>query len=114
MKNNKIGKVLKKEIVSVFRDKKSLAMMLIIPLIIPLIIIGMSALFDAQMSDDAGDNYNKIGFSYELSTKEQEILTNLNIEVTIDNEDNLKEKISNDEVYLYITKNENKYTLNYN
>ena len=114
MKNNKIGKVLKKEIVSVFRDKKSLAMMLIIPIIIPLIIIGMSALFDAQMRDDAGDNYNKIGFSYELSAKEQEILTSLNIEVTIDTEDNLKEKINNDEVYLYITKNENKYTLNYN
>jgi sodium transport system permease protein len=114
MKNNKIGKVLKKEIVSVFRDKKSLAMMLIIPLIIPLIIIGMSALFDAQMSEDAGDNYNKIGFSYELSAKEQEILTSLNIETTVDTEDNLKEKINNDEVYLYITKNENKYTLNYN
>lgn len=114
MKNNKIGKVLKKELREVFRDKKSLTMMLIIPLIIPLIIIGMSALFDAQMKDDAGSEYNKIGFTYELNEAEKSIINNLNIESTIDTEENLKEKINNDEIYLYITKNNNKYTLNYN
>lgn len=114
MKNNKIGKVLKKELREVFRDKKSLTMMLIIPLIIPLIIIGMSALFDAQMKDDAGSEYNKIGFTYELNETEKSIINNLNIESTIDTEENLKEKINNDEIYLYITKNNNKYTLNYN
>lgn len=114
MKNNKIGKVLKKELVSVFRDKKSLTMMLIIPLIIPLIIIGMSALFDAQMQDDAGSEYNKIGFTYDLNEVEKNIITNLNIESTIDTEENLKAKINNDEIYLYITKNNNTYTLNYN
>lgn len=114
MKNNKIGKVLKKELREVFRDKKSLAMMLIIPLIIPLIIIGMSALFDAQMKDDVGREYNKIGFTYELNEAEKSIINNLNIESTIDTEENLKEKVDNDEIYLYITKNNNKYTLNYN
>ena len=114
MKNNKIGKVLKKELREVFRDKKSLAMMLIIPLIIPLIIIGMSALFDAQMKDDVGREYNKIGFTYELNEAEKNIINNLNIESTIDTEENLKEKVDNDEIYLYITKNNNKYTLNYN
>lgn len=114
MKNNKIGKVLKKELREVFRDKKSLTMMLIIPLIIPLIIIGMSALFDAQMKDDAGSEYNKIGFTYELNEAEKSIINNLKIESTIDTEENLKEKINNDEIYLYITKNNNKYTLNYN
>lgn len=114
MKNNKIGKVLKKELREVFRDKKSLAMMLIIPLIIPLIIIGMSALFDAQMKEDAGSEYNKIGFTYELNETEKSIINNLNIESTIDTEDNLKEKINNDEIYLYITKENNVYILNYN
>lgn len=114
MKNNKIGKVLKKELREVFRDKKSLSMMLIIPLIIPLIIIGMSALFDAQMKDDAGKEYNKIGFSYELNETEKNIINNLKIESTIATEENLKEKINNDEIYLYITKNNNTYTLNYN
>ena len=114
MKNNKIGKILKKELREVFRDKKSLSMMLIIPLIIPLIIIGMSALFDAQMKDDVGSEYNKIGFTYSLSETEKEILTNLGIESTIDTEENLKEKINKDEVYLYITKENSTYTLNYN
>ena len=44
---NKTLLILKKELREVFRDKKSLAMMLIIPVLIPLIIIGMSALFES-------------------------------------------------------------------
>ena len=43
MKNN-IWNILKKEIREMFRDKKSLSMMLVIPIFIPLLIIGMSAL----------------------------------------------------------------------
>ena len=45
---NKTLLILKKELREVFRDKKSLAMMLIIPVLIPLIIIGMSALFESE------------------------------------------------------------------
>jgi len=41
--NNKIFLVFKKELREVFRDKKSLSMMLIIPIMIPLLVIGMSA-----------------------------------------------------------------------
>ena len=36
---NKILLILKKELREVFRDKKSLAMMLIVPIMIPLIVI---------------------------------------------------------------------------
>lgn len=114
MKNNKIYKMLKKELKEVFRDKKSLTMMLIIPFIIPLIIIGMSALFDAQMNDNAGLEYNKIGFNYDLTEIEKNILNELKIEMTIASEDELKTKVDNDEIYLYITKNNKTYTLNYN
>ena len=44
--------ILKKELKELFRDKKSLTMMLIIPFMIPLIIIGLSALFDMQENKD--------------------------------------------------------------
>ena len=64
MKNN-LWNILRKELRELFRDKKSLAMMLIIPIFIPLIIIGMSALFESQMEKDI-EEYNKIGFAYEI------------------------------------------------
>ena len=69
MKNN-LWNILKKELRELFRDKKSLAMMLIIPIFIPLIIVGMSALFESQMEKDI-EEYNKIGFAYEMSEVEQ-------------------------------------------
>lgn len=110
---NKIFEVLKKELREVFRDKKSLSMMLIIPIMIPLIILGMSAVFEGQLSKDTSA-YNKIGFAYELSNSELELTKSMNIDYVIDTEDNLKELFNNDEIYLYVTKNDNKYTLNYN
>ncbi len=110
---NKIFEVLKKELREVFRDKKSLSMMLIIPIMIPLIILGMSAVFEGQLSKDTSA-YNKIGFAYELSSSELELTKSMNIDYVIDTEDNLKELFNNDEIYLYVTKTDNKYTLNYN
>ena len=79
---NKTLLILKKELRELFRDKKSLAMMLIIPIFIPLIIIGMSALFQSQTEADI-EAYNKIGFNYELSPTEIEILDNLEIDYTV-------------------------------
>ena len=110
---NKIFEVLKKELREVFRDKKSLSMMLIIPIMIPLIILGMSAVFEGQLSKDTSA-YNKIGFAYELSDSELELTKSMNIDYVIDTEDKLKELFNNDEIYLYVTKTDNKYTLNYN
>ena len=110
---NKIFEVLKKELREVFRDKKSLSMMLIIPIMIPLIILGMSAVFEGQLSKDTSA-YNKIGFAYELSNSELELTKSMNIDYIIDTEDKLKELFNNDEIYLYVTKTDNKYTLNYN
>ena len=110
---NKIFEVLKKELREVFRDKKSLSMMLIIPIMIPLIILGMSAVFEGQLSKDTSA-YNKIGFAYELSSSELELTKSMNIDYVIDTEDKLKELFNNDEIYLYVTKTDNKYTLNYN
>lgn len=113
MKNNKIISILKKELREVFRDKKSLAMMFIIPIMIPLIIIGMSALFDYQLNEDGAD-YNKIGFAYNLTPIEESLVTNFNIEKTSGTAEELAEKLKNDEIFLYITKENNTYTLNYN
>ena len=110
MKSN-LFNILKKELRELFRDKKSLAMMLVIPIFIPLIIIGMSALFESQISKDV-EEYNKIGFQYELSEEEKEIAKQMTIEVIEGTEEELKQKYDNGEIYLYVTKEDNKYILN--
>ena len=110
MKNN-LWNILKKELRELFRDKKSLAMMLVIPIFIPLLVIGMSALFESQVSKDVSE-YNKIGFAYEMTEEEKSIAKEMNIEIINGNEEELKEKYDNEEINLYITKQDSKYIIN--
>lgn len=112
MKNN-LWNILKKELREMFRDKKSLSMMLVIPIFVPLIVLGMSALFEVQANKDI-EEYNKIGFAYELSEEEKNIAKEIDIEVIEGNTDELKNKYENDEIDLYITKEGNKYIINGN
>ena len=109
MKNN-LWNILKKELRELFRDKKSLAMMLVIPIFIPLLIIGMSALFESQMNVDT-EEYNKIGFSYELSEAEESIAKEMDIDVVFGTTKELKEKYEEGNINLYITKKDNHYTI---
>lgn len=110
MKNN-LWNILRKELRELFRDKKSLSMMLIIPIFIPLLVIGMSALFESQI-EKKQDEYNKIGFSYELSDVEKDIAKKMNIEVISGTEEELAKKYDDGKVNLYITKQDNKYIIN--
>lgn len=110
MKNN-LWNILKKELRELFRDKKSLAMMLIIPIFIPLLVIGMSALFEAQISKDV-EEYNKIGFAYEMTEEEKAIAEEMEIEVVNGREEELQQKYEEGEIDLYITKQDNKYIIN--
>ena len=110
MKNN-LWNILKKELRELFRDKKSLAMMLVIPIFIPLLVIGMSALFESQVSKDVSE-YNKIGFAYEMSEAEKSIAEEMNIEIINGTNEELKQKYDNGEINLYITKQDNKYIIN--
>lgn len=108
---NNLLNILKKELKELFRDKKSLSMMLIVPIMIPLLIIGLSALFNMQVNKKIED-YNKIGFNYELSDAEREIAKKLNIEVKEDITSNLEEEYKNGNIDLYIIKDNNNYTMN--
>jgi len=103
--------ILKKELKEVFRDKKSLSMMLIIPFMIPLIIIGMSALFNMETNKDI-KTYNKIGFNYELSEDELNLAKEFKIDVTYGDDAKLKEDYDNGVINLYVTKDDNTYVLN--
>ena len=110
---NKLLIILKKELRELFRDKKSLSMMLIVPILIPAVVLGMSALFEMNTNKKITE-YNKIGFSYELTDTEKEIAKQLEIEIIEKTEDELKEEYDNGNINLYITKEDNKYILNGN
>lgn len=109
MKNN-LWNMLKKEIREMFRDKKSLSMMLIIPIMIPLLVIGMSALFESQINKSV-EEYNKIGFSYELTDIEKEIAKELQIDVIVKEKSELEKAYQEGTIDLYVTKEANKYTV---
>lgn len=113
MKSNNTINILKKELRRTFRDKKSLLMMLVVPILIPMLILGMSALFDMQANDDVS-KYNKIGFAYELSEDELNIAKSMNIEIINSNEEELEQKYKDDEIDLYITKKDGKFVINTN
>lgn len=111
MKSNMLN-ILKKEVREMFRDKKSLSMMLIIPLMIPLLVIGMSALFEMQTNRDV-KSYNKIGFSYEMSDIEKKILEETGIDASFyENEEKAIKDYDIGNLDLYVTKRDNKYIIN--
>ena len=109
MKSNLLN-VLKKELREMFRDKKSLLMMLMIPVLIPAIILGMSALFEAQVNKDVSE-YNKIGFNYEFSDTEKAIAEELSIDYTYKSEEELKKSYEEGSLFLYVVKTDNRYVI---
>lgn len=112
MKNN-LWHILRKELRELFRDKKSLAMMLIIPIFIPLLIIGMSALFEMQMNKDV-EEYNKIGITYKMTEEEKALAEEMKIEWVEGTEEELKQKYEQEEINLYVTKQDKHYTIHSN
>ena len=110
--NNKTFLVLKKELREVFRDKKSLAMMLVIPIMMPIILIGVSYLFSSE-SEDKIDTYNKIGFAYTLSEPEQQIIDYMQIDAKKGTKEEIRESYDNEKIKAYIEKKDNNYIINY-
>ena len=109
MKNN-LWNILKKELRELFRDKKSLAMMLVIPIFIPLLVIGMSALFESQTNQSV-EEFNHIGFAYSLSEEEKQIAKEMKLDVIEGKEQELEKQYQNEDIDLYVTKEENHYII---
>lgn len=110
--NNKTFSIFKKEIREIFRDKKSLSMMLLIPIMIPLILIGVSAIFDSSINKNM-EEYNKIGFAYELSSEETSLAKYLKIEPQTGSIKKMKKLYTEEKIKAYIEKKDNNYIINY-
>lgn len=110
---NKIFCILKKELREVFRDKKSLSMMLLIPIMIPLILVGVSALFDSQINRNL-EEFNKIGFAYELNNVEKELVKQTKIKTRTGTKKEMQKLYKDKKIDVYIEKQDNNYIINYN
>ena len=110
--NNKILVILKKELRELFRDKKSLAMMLVIPIMLPIIIIAISALFNYESGSDESIKYN-IGITYNLTETEKNLLNEMEIDFNELTIEEAEKQINNDELDAYISKDNGKYIISY-
>ena len=107
---NNLWIILKKELREVFRDKKSLAMMLIIPIFIPFLVFLMSFLFESQATTDI-TKYNEIGFAYEVTEIEKTLLESMGINIHEGTPAEMEQAFLANEVYVYVTKNNSEYTM---
>lgn len=108
MKNIKI--TIKKELRTIVRDKKSLLMMALTPLFIPLFVFLMSFIYE-QMINGEEKTY-KIGINYELSDVEKEILKDTNLEAqTFPSIESAEKAYENKEILAYIIKEGTNYNI---
>lgn len=99
---------IKKELRSTIRDKKSLLMMVLTPLFIPIFVIFMSYMFDVLTKDNS--TYN-IGINYELSQVEKTLLGDkINVSY-YQNIDALESAYKNKKIIAYINKEDNNYNI---
>lgn len=112
MNRNNILITIKKEIRSIFRDKKTLRMIFGFPLIIAVLIFLMGYIDNLMLTDDT-TTYD-VGFNYEITDVEKSILDEYNLEYNYyDSLDSLKNAYSNGNIcgYVVYDKNENVYTI---
>lgn len=101
---------IKKELRSMFRDKKTMTTILAFPLLIPVMIFLYGYMYDA--TEDT--TKYKIGINYEPNTTEISLMSEANLEYQVyEDENTLIDAYNNKEISLYIEydKNESKYYL---
>ena len=108
---NNIIITIKKELRAILRDKKSLMMMLVIPIMIPLYIILFSYVYDDMMKEDTDKKDYLVGVNYELSEEEKSITNELSLETKYGTKKELSKLYEDNEITAYIIKEDNKYTI---
>ena len=107
---NNIKITIKKELRSVIRDKKSLLMMALTPLFIPIFVILMSYMYETLTSDSKETKY-QVGVNYSLNNIEKELL-NSDIEVIkYSSLNDMEDAYKKDKIIAYITKENNSYNI---
>lgn len=107
---NNIKITIKKELRSIVRDKKSLLMMALTPLFIPIFVILMSYMYETLTNNADEDKYT-IGINYNLSTIERELLDNKIEVVNYKDINELDKAYKDNKIIGYLTKNNDDYNI---
>lgn len=108
MRNIKI--TIKKELRAIIRDKKSLLMMALTPLFIPLFVILMAYVYDFMTRE--GENIYSVGVNYNLSDIENDITSQNPLDIIYySNVSDMESAYENGEIISYIVKEDNNYTI---
>ncbi len=107
---NNIKITAKKELRSLFRDKKTLIMLFVLPLMILFIILLYGFMFDSTEESYEGETI--IGINYEANDIEKQIFKDSNIKTKYyDNRKDMKKDMKNGEIGTYIYLEDNVYTI---
>lgn len=109
--NKNVLITIKKELRSMFRDKKTLMTMLVLPLLIPAMICVYGFLYDSIEDED---NEYKVLVNYNIDESSKNILDEMNIEYKVEeNIDTIKKLYDEEEYdgYIIYTSDNNTYTI---
>ena len=114
MKNKSmIFEIIKKEIRDVIRDKKTLLMMIVVPLVLYPLMFGFILTLEDSMMNADESNYNRIGFAFETDKAMNTVIEELEIQKIQGTEEELKEQFNNGEIDAYITLKDKEFTIYY-
>lgn len=101
---------IKKELRATIRDKKSLLMMAMTPLFIPIFVILMAFIYEEMITEDETSKYN-VGFNYVLTPEENNLLSKEIKVINYDNQSSLEDAYINKEIVAYVIKDNNNYQI---
>jgi len=100
---------IKKELRSIFRDKKTLRAMFIYPILIPCMVILYGNIGDSVDNEEASST---IGVNYEITTEEKELFKEFNLEVIeYKSEAEMNDAYKDKTISAYLTKKDNIYKI---
>ncbi len=109
---NNIWITIKKELRGIIRDKKSLMMMLLTPLMIPAFMILFSSIYDTEFTEVKEERNYEIGVNYTAENEEKEILEKYHIKpILYKNKKSLEKAYQKKEINCYIIKENTTYTV---
>jgi len=114
MKNKSmIFEIIKKEIRDVIRDKKTLIMMIVVPIVLFPIFFGIMLTLQEDMINVDESEYNTVGFAFKTDDAMNEIIKEMKIQKQNGTEEELKEKLTKGEINAYITLKDSEFTIYY-
>lgn len=110
--NNRILITIKKELRGIIRDKKSLMMMLVTPILIPIFILLFSYMYETMLDKDESTNTYNIGVNYAYTKEEKKSLKELNLNIKqYKSKNELKDSYKKGKIDLYVIKSNNNYKI---